>query len=232
MFISELDVVNECLASLGEAPLNSLDDEHPFVANAVRMLRIANSREQAKGWWFNRERVILSPDPQTNFIYVPTDTISVDPVSQWTHLVQRGRRLYDPRGAGYAIGKRVIVTLIRLIPFEELPAPASAYISLCTQRDFQKAYDADRMKVEQILMERNEAYVTLRAEDIRNAGVNLLYKPSTLGKMLALGGRASRWEPQRHAGSLSGMSQPAPATPVDQTVPNFAEIFEEAADGS
>jgi len=232
MFISELDVVNECLASLGEAPLNSLDDEHPFVASALRKLRIANSREQAKGWWFNREQVLLTPDPQTNFIYIPTDTISVDPTSQWTHLVQRGRRLYDPTGAGYAIGRQVVVTLIRLIPFEELPAPAAAYISLCTQQDFQKDYDADRMKVEQVLLEKREAGVTLRAEDIRNAGVNLLYKPSTAMKMLALGGRAGRWEPARHYGSTLRLSQPAPANPVDQSNIDFVNIFEEAANGS
>lgn len=232
MFITELDVVNECLASLGEVPLNSLDDEHSFVPAARRHLRLANGREQAKGWWFNRETVILTPDPQSNFIYVPEDTISVDPSSQWTHLVQRGRRLYDPLGAGYAIGKQVSVSLIRLIPFEELPPPAAAYISLCAQRDFQKAFDADRMKVEQIYKERQEAWVTLRAEDIRNVGANLLYKPSTMARFNALGGRIMHV--QRHSGyGLTGnRTTPAPANPVDQTIPNFANIFTEAADGS
>lgn len=232
MFISELDVVNECLALLGEAPLNSLDDEHPFVASARRQLRTASNREQAKGWWFNREQVTLSPDPQSNFIYVPEDTISVDPVSQWTHLVQRGRRLYDPLGAGYSIGKRVQVTLLRFIPFEELPPPAAAYISLCTQQDFQRGFDADRMKVEQILIDKREAYKTLRAEDIRNVGVNLLYRPSTLAKMNALGGRGGHMAHYGRGATFGNQTSPAPANPVDQEVPNFVEIFEEAADGS
>ena len=232
MFISELDVINECLASQGETPLNSLDDEHPYVSSARRMLRVANGREQAKGWWFNRETLTLTPDPQSNFIYIPEDTISVDPTSQWTHLVQRGRRLYDPQGAGYAIGKQVSVTLLRLIPFEELPLPAAAYISLCAQRDFQKAFDADRMKVEQIYRELQEALMTLRAEDIRNAGVNLLYKPSTLARMNALGGRPMHLQRTRGYTSIGQRNQPAPAAPVDQPNINFANIFTEAANGS
>lgn len=232
MFISELDVVNECLASLGEVPLNSLDDEHSYVPAARRHLRIANGREQAKGWWFNRETLTLTPDPQSNFIYIPEDTISVDPSSQWTHLVQRGRRLYDPLGAGYAIGKQISVTLIRLIPFEELPPPAAAYISLCAQRDFQKAFDADRMKVEQIYQERQEALITLRAEDIRNAGVNLLYKPSTLARMHALGGRPMAFQTNRSNNTYPTQSQAAPGGAVDGPDVDFVELFEEAADGS
>lgn len=232
MFISELDVVNDCLASLGEVPLNSLDDEHSFVPAARRHLRLANGREQAKGWWFNRETVTLTPDPQSNFIYIPEDTISVDPSSQWTHLVQRGRRLYDPAGAGYAIGKQVSVTLLRLIPFEELPPPAAAYISLCAQRDFQKNYDADRMKVEQVLLELADARITLRAEDIRNAGVNLLYKPSTLARMNALGGPRYALQHSRGVTYPGGGSTPAPAGPLDQPNVDFSEIFTEAADGT
>lgn len=230
MFISELDVINECLASQGETPLNSLDDEHPFVSSARRMLRVANGREQAKGWWFNRERLTLTPDPSTGYVYVPADTISIDPVSQWTHLVQRGRRLYDPKGAGYAIGKSITVTVLRLIPFEDLPLQAQAYISLCAQRDYQRGFDADRMKVEQILMDLKDAYADLRAEDIRNAGVNLLYKPSTLQRMHALGGRLPNYSTQ--VVGYSENTTPALSEPVDGTDVDFVALFEGAADGS
>lgn len=227
MFISELDVINECLASQGETPLNSLDDEHPYVSSARRMLRVANGREQAKGWWFNREYITITPDPATNYVYVPADAISIDPVSQWTHLVQRGRRLFDPRGAGYAIGKSVSVVIIRLIPFEELPLQAQAYISLCAQRDYQRSFDADRMKVEQILMDLKDAYADLRAEDIRNAGVNLLYKPSTLQRMAALGGRGMTVGAGRGTGTCA--TSPAVQPPVDQANVDFVTIFEGAA---
>lgn len=181
--LTELDVVNDMLASMGEQPLNAIDEDHPLVASAVRILRIANAREQAKSWWFNREIVVIKPDPETGFSYVPGDTLSIDPVSAWTHLVQRGRRLYDPRGRAYLIGRDVTVHLIREVPFDDLPAMAQAYVSLAAQEDFQKAYDADRLKYEQIIRQKQEAFLVLRAEDIRNAGVNLLYTPSNVARM-------------------------------------------------
>lgn len=228
MFISELDVVNECIASLGESPLNAIDEDHPLIAPALRMLRIANMREQAKGWWFNRETVILSPDPNSGYVYVPEDTINIDPTNPWTHLVVRGNRLYDPqRDNGYVINARVVCTLLRRVPFEDLPALAAAYVSLCVQQDFQKAYDADRLKYEQIVRDKQEAYLVLRAEDIRNAGVNLLYRPSTLSRMNALGLNTGSPGGRLADRDYGGSVLPALPAPPDNDVEfvDFAALF-------
>jgi hypothetical protein len=235
MFITELDVVNDCLASLGESPLNAVTEDHPYVAAAVRMLRQANSREQAKGWWFNRELVELHPDPSTGYVYVPEDTINVDPSDPWTNLVQRGRRLYNPASNNpYVINQRIVCNLIRRIPFEDLPPLAQTYISLSTQKDFQKSYDADRFKYEQIVSDKNDAFRDLRAEDIRNVGANLLYKPSTLGRMQALGlldnghqRLSTDYGPT--SGQASPVSPPAVVDP-DTPVPDFVDVFTDALD--
>lgn len=227
MFISELDVVNECIASLGESPLNAIDEDHPLIAPALRALRIANMREQAKGWWFNKELITLYPDPNTGYVYVPDDTINIDPTNPWTHLVVRGRRLYDPnRDNGYVINRGVTCTLLRRIPFEDLPPMFAAYISLCTQQDFQKAYDADRLKYEQIVRDKQEAYLVLRAEDIRNVGANLLYRPSTRQRMNALGlndGYGGRLAARDDDGGIN----PANPIPPDNDVEfvDFAALF-------
>lgn len=188
MFITELDVVNDCLATLGEAPLNAIDEDHPLVAPALRDLRTVNMREQAKGWWFNKELVRLPHDPVTGYVNIPADTINVDPANPWTHLVQRGRRLYDPqRDEGYRIGRPVVCTLIRRLAFDELPPLMQTYVSYRTQQEFQKNYDADRVKAEAITRSAQEAYVVLRAEHIRNTGANLLYRGGTAERMNSLG---------------------------------------------
>lgn len=188
MFITELDVINEMLASLGESPLNEVEEDHPLVASGLRKLRIANMREQAKGWWFNEDIVNLLPDPVTGYIYVPADTINIDPTNPWTHLTQRGRRLFDPRREdGYNIGRAVRCKLLRLVPFEDLPPLAQDYVSCSAQVDFQKDYDADRLKYEQIVLSKREAFMTLRAEDIRNRGVNLLHTVNTGRERTVLG---------------------------------------------
>lgn len=189
-FISELDVINDMLASLGESPVNAVDEDHPLIAAGVRMLRVSSLREQAKSWWFNLEQVTLNPD-SLGSIYVPADSIRVDPTDTTLHYVQRGRRLYKPYSPSseqkYLFTSSVTCWIVRLIPFEDLPPTAAAYISSAAQMDFQKAYDADQLKLAQIKQDKQEALITLNAEHIRNCNVNLLRRPSTMRTLQHLG---------------------------------------------
>lgn len=175
--LSILDVVNDMLATLGELPINSVDEGHPMVPTALRVLNTASAREQAKSWWFNKELTDLVPDAQGH-IYLPLDVLRVDP--QYTNLnyVQRGRRLYKPYETSaadkYKFKERVRCWLLREIPFEELPVPAQHVVSYSAQLDFMKAYDADQNKVQQVAMLYRETMLTLNAEHTRNTDVNLL----------------------------------------------------------
>lgn len=197
-FLTQLDVINEMLASLGESPLNSLDEDHPLTAAGVRMLRIASHREQAKSWWFNKELTLLTPDV-TGTIYTPTDTIRVDPQDTGLHFVQRGRRLYKAHAPAvedkYKFTNPVTCWLVRLLPFEDLPPSAQILVSCAAQKDFQKAYDADRLKYEQITQDYREAWMTLNAEHIRSQSVNLLRRPSTARVLNAIAPAARRGLP-------------------------------------
>lgn len=176
-FLSNLDVVNEMLATLGELPINTLEDGHPYIAPALRILSVASAREQAKSWWFNNELTDLVPDVN-GFIYLPNDTIRVDPQAETLNYVQRGRRLYKPfepsSADKYKFTAKVRCWLIREVPFEDLPIPAQHLISYSAQLDFMKAYDADQNKVQQVAALRNDAWMTLNAEHTRNIGANIL----------------------------------------------------------
>lgn len=191
--LSELDVINDQLATLGETPLNSVEEDHPYVAAGLRFLRVANHREQAKGWWFNKEIVTLTPDVN-GFIFTPTDAISVDPVTPSNAFVQRGRRLYNPATTAYVFTLPVECKLIRLVAFDELPPSAASYIGLSAVLVFQRSYDADPQKTKDLTLDMRQAYTTLNAEHIRNQNVNMLDKPSTaalnnrLGFNVTLGG--------------------------------------------
>lgn len=172
--MTELDCVNEMLGTLGEAPLNEVDEDHPLVANALRTFKLVNWREQARKWWFNTEIVTLVPDPTSKFVYVPSDTININPRSPRDPLIQRGRRFYDPTNATYEIEGNVQCLLIRFIPFEDLPATAQAYISASCKVAFQSAFDGDQVKYKQLMDEKREMYVVFNAEHIRNCDTNLL----------------------------------------------------------
>ena len=52
--LNELDAVNEIIGTLGESPINSLENMSNIDAiNALRILRTISRQEQARGWSFN-----------------------------------------------------------------------------------------------------------------------------------------------------------------------------------
>jgi len=178
MRLTQLDVVNQCLASMGETPLNAVDADHPFVSAALLTMNTTNTQEQAKGWWFNTDLVTLHPDALSHFIYVPDDAINVNPNDDGTAYVLRGRRLYDRFQATYEFANPVRVELVREIPFEDLPMLASHLIAARTVLDFQSAYDADGDKFGRLMLAYQQVFSTLRAEHIRQIKANMFHNPS------------------------------------------------------
>lgn len=195
--MDKLDVVNDCLAILGELPLNTLEEDHGFTAAALNSLERANSREQAKQWWFNQETVTLSPDPGSDDkILIPLDAIRVDPVDGSQDFVQRGRYLYKQFASASedktAFTRDVICKLTRLVKFEDLPHSAQLLVAASAKLDFGKSYDADRTRNDELKLEYRDAYTTLNAEHIRNINANLLHRPSVNGAMFQIGGPLRR----------------------------------------
>ncbi len=194
-FLSKLDVVNDMLGLLGENPLNTLDEDHDLVANALRVLRTANYREQAKSWWFNKELLRLTPDADSGFIYLPTDTIRVDPSNTNLNYVARGRRLFKPFAppleSKYVFTQPVDCWLVRLLDFEDLPISAQMFVSASAQYSFQLTVDGDSNKTQELKIAYQQALVTINSEHIRNSDVNLLRRPSTISTLGQVGLRAN-----------------------------------------
>lgn len=185
-FLTELDVVNDMLATMGETSLNTLEDAHPLVPAGRRFLKERSWQEQAKSWWFNRELTTLNPDP-AGMIFLPADTISVDPFDVSLSYVQRGDRLYKPFDTDsnnkFIFTEAVTCWLVRNLPFTDLPGPAQRVISVAARLDFQLLYDADTAKVALLRADLQDAYITLNTEHIRNKGVNLLNRANVVGTM-------------------------------------------------
>jgi len=178
MRLTELDVVNQCLASMGETPLNSVDADHPYVAAALMKLKTTNTQEQAKGWWFNTDLITLRPDSETKFVYVPNDAININPNDTGSAYVIRGRRLYDRFVSTYEFAGNVRVELVREIPFDDLPMLATHMIAARTVLDFQNAYDGDGDKYNKLGAAYQQVFNTLRAEHIRQVKANMFNNPA------------------------------------------------------
>lgn len=173
MYVTQLTVVNACLASMGEEPINSLAEENAFVNSAKFALENANINEQSRGWWFNKECLKLLPESGGTGYTVPADVIDLDIESNPKWLTMRGNRLYSTAEAAYLTGTRVYeANIIRLLKFEDLPFHAKRLIKAATVILFQQSYDGDAQKIKEAETEYGMAYSLCRAQHIRAVGAN------------------------------------------------------------
>lgn len=181
---TQLDIVNDCLASLGETPLNTLTEQHAFKGAALSCLARRSTEIQAKGWWYNTETVYLIPDPINSFITLPgdcvrwqsgvrnKDTLYANQPKPW--LVERGTRLYDTRNRTYVLTEDVTGTVIRELPIGDVPQVINTYIAAATVLQFQSDFDADSQKRAFLAQALKEAKMEVNSEQARQLKVNLV----------------------------------------------------------
>lgn len=169
--LSELDVINECLATMGEAPLNEVDASHPYVPPAQTSLMRATNSELGKGWWFNTDYGTILPDPITGELIFPGEAITMQFAGN--AYTQRGRRIWDRANQTYNIGKTVPYVAIMDIPFDDLPTMANELVGARAVLEFQAKYDSDDTKYKKLLDRYNQLFLVIKAEDIRQRKVNV-----------------------------------------------------------
>lgn len=123
---TELDVVNACLATIGESPLVELEDDHDMVAAARQTMRQSTVAVMHRPWWFNTDFMALQV-ANDHFIYVPRDAVAVNVIGR-SDLTQRGRRLYNRFESTYEMTGPVRVIVTRDLPYEDLPTPAQLHL--------------------------------------------------------------------------------------------------------
>lgn len=177
-----LDVVNDCLATLGETPLSSLADSHAYKGAAQTALDNASRRIQSKGWWFNSEQLELAPSPATGHVTLPGDALAFrsgtrDPrtlvfVQAKPWLVERGSRIYNTQTRSFVQTENISGEVIRLVPFEDLPTTASDYIAAEAVLRFQSNFDGDSNRRAELTTQHKDAKVACMSENIRQLKVS------------------------------------------------------------
>lgn len=172
MLVTQLTVVNACLASMGEEPINSLAEENAFVNSAKFALENSVVNVQSEGWWFNKEIVKILPDVDGQYV-VPADVIDLNVETTPGWLAMRNNRLYDTSKAEFLLGTRAMeVDIIRLLSFEDLPFHAKRLVKAATVILFQQSYDGDIQKMRDAAAEYAMAYALCKAQHIRAVGAN------------------------------------------------------------
>lgn len=129
--LTKLEGINICLSSMGEPAINALDDAGIDAQMASDLIDEQSRTVQLIGWHWNREKHSFKPDMQTGAINLPNNVAKVDSVDGSSNIdvVQRGLRLFDRGNNTYSFTDSITLELVVILPFDELPMAARAYIA-------------------------------------------------------------------------------------------------------
>lgn len=194
---TELDAVNELLASIKESPITSLSDaaeQSPDATIAQSKLHLASRSVQARGWVFNTDVCYpLTPDDTDLMTYVPAGFLkaSFDSIHDKGRYVVRGRRVYDRIKHTYFIGQIVYADVTVILDYEDLPQAGKDLVTKIATRAFQQFIMGEAGDVRFTTQDIENAQVTLENTDGDIGDFNMLSN-STLSH-----GIASRNTPRR-----------------------------------
>ena len=136
---TELSAVNAILGSIGQSPINGLDFANPEISFIYNLLKESNQDVQNEGWTFNIEYHIKeNVATSDNKIIIGSDVIRIDNTDAWDKTRDFVRRkdgdglwkLYDRVNHTFEFpdDDYFYVNKVRLLPFEDIPAPFQRYI--------------------------------------------------------------------------------------------------------
>lgn len=177
--MTELDAVNMAMDLIGEEPVsNLLFTGVSDASTAYRHLINVTRGVQEKGWSFNKETdypLLVNTD---NNIEVPSNVLFIDPVDRSLDLVQRGNRLYDKTNHTYTFTiDKVLVDIVWMLPFEELPSYARSYISIKAARKFQRGILGSGDLEELNATDEGLAWATFLNNELKAGDYNFLGQP-------------------------------------------------------
>ena len=138
---TELEAINTMLSTIGESPVNTVEDTGNVDVVIARQILQSVSREvQARGWHFNTEiNYTITPDSE-GYLVLPNTVLKADTVypDSSKDVVVRGSKLYDRENHTYVFTAAVKVDMTILLTFDELPEVARNYVTIRASRIFQE----------------------------------------------------------------------------------------------
>jgi hypothetical protein len=138
--MTELEAVNLMLDTIGEQPVSLIPTSGISEAVlAYNSLHRTSRKVQGRGLHCNTEyNYILTADIDGKFNY-PTDALFIDATDSTVDVARRQNVLYDLTNHTDVFTTTTLsVTLIKFLPFEDLPEHVREYITIKASRNFQK----------------------------------------------------------------------------------------------
>ena len=176
--LTALEAVNLMLLAIGEQRVNSLDTQGIVEADIAKACLLEASRDvQAHGWHFNSDHALSLPPDEEGRINLPSNCMRVDTIGpdQRRDVVQRGLRLYDRRRRSFEFKAPVLVDMVVMLDFDELPEYARRYIAIVAQRRFVQRVTASPTLHGFTQLDEVQAKVTLESAEAENADYNIVH---------------------------------------------------------
>jgi hypothetical protein len=131
----ELQAVNQILASVGQAPVTTLEQTNPDVAIAYNTLQQVSREVQAEGWTFNKEyHYPLTPNDEDEIV-IPDNVLQMDLCMDEYYNknkdpIRRDGKLYDRTSHSFKWQQRTLYFDITwLFDWDDLPPVIKDYIT-------------------------------------------------------------------------------------------------------
>lgn len=176
--LSKLDAVNMMLASIGQAPVNSLSVSGIRDVNIAALALDNTTREVlSRGWNFNTDqRYPLTPNV-SNQILVPSTALEVDPSDRNVDVVVRDNggtlMLYDRETRSFAFTKPVECDITWGFDYEKLSQAFRQYIAVRAARVFQSQVIGSELLFKFTELHEQEALAALKRHELRGKDRNI-----------------------------------------------------------
>lgn len=194
---TELEAVNELLASIGQAPVNALNTGISDVNIAQAELAKATRFVQLQGFAFNTDAGYTFQPNVTGDIALPPGMLKFDPTDKTRNITTRRNSvsgvmaLWDADDLTFKFTEPFTATVVWGFSFEDLPETARAYIAVAAARKFQArfvgALELDRYNQQ----DENRAWLLLQRDERASRDTNMFRKSPSLQR----GYNRSRWTP-------------------------------------
>ncbi|WP_295789442.1 hypothetical protein [uncultured Veillonella sp.] len=156
--LTTLEAVNEILASIGEAPVDTVEETgNVDVENALQMLNRVSRQVQQDGYTFNTiENYELQPDRFTKEIAWNNQMLRVISTDN-SYLRNRDGIVYDVTNNTDKFDGTLTAQVVMLVNFEELPSVFREFITVRSARLFTSRYLGDELLLKELLEEEQRA---------------------------------------------------------------------------
>jgi hypothetical protein len=169
---TELQAINACLASMGEAPVLDLTVPHPYVPQAISFLAKHNKLVQTNRWWFNSVTATITESGGVYTASLPAGTLSIEGKNGKAYVLLDDGTVYDHTLDEAATGE-LEVYVVKEKAFAMLPPEANAYVADCAILDFQVSFDSDSNRTQMLRENRARSWAMLQAQNARMMKTNM-----------------------------------------------------------